>query len=121
MEKQSIVLANWIKNAELINKSALCKKVGLDRANLDKYLQRGEIPEKFIADLGKALYDYGYKTSIEKQVAENNKPGNKAKIEKERNETSKFKAYDYSAMPAGLNYSGREAWKKKARAEQDKL
>lgn len=85
MEKQSIVLANWIKNAELINRAALCKQVGLDRANLDKYLQRGEIPEKFIADLGKALYDYGYKASIEKRVAENNKPENKKKIEQERN------------------------------------
>lgn len=121
MGKQSIVLANWIKKAELINRAALCKQVGLDRANLDKYLQRGEIPEKFIADLGKALYDYGYKVSIEKQVAENNKPENKAKIEKERNTVSKFKTYDYSAMPAGLNYTGREAWKRKARAEQDNL
>lgn len=33
---------------------------------------------------------------------------------------SKFKVYDYSAMPAGLNYAGREAWKRKARIEQDK-
>ena len=114
------MLANWIKKATLINKSALCKQIGLDRANLDKYLQRGEIPEKFVADLGRALYDYGYKASIDKQIIENNKPENKAKIEKERNSVSKFKSYDYSAMPAGLTYSGREAWKKKARAEQDK-
>lgn len=86
MEKQSIELANWIKKSELINRSALCKAIGMDRANLDKYLQRGEIPEKFISELGKALYQYGYKESIEKQVAENNKPENKAKIEKNRKE-----------------------------------
>jgi len=38
-----------------------------------------------------------------------------------KQEPSKFKRYDYSAMPKGLSYTGREAWKKKARAEQDKL
>lgn len=32
----------------------------------------------------------------------------------------KLKFYDYSAMPSGLLYPAREAWKKKARAEQDK-
>lgn len=32
---------------------------------------------------------------------------------------SKFKVYDYSAMPQGLLHAGREAWKKKAREEQD--
>lgn len=33
----------------------------------------------------------------------------------------KIKKYDYSAMPSGLMFAGREAWKKKAREEQDKL
>jgi len=84
MENLGSKLAEWIKNAELINKSALCKEVGIDRANLDKYIQRGYIPEKFVGVLGKALYKYGYSDVIEKKVEENNKPQNKKRILKER-------------------------------------
>lgn len=84
MAKQSEELAKWLKNAELINRSALCKLTGIDRANLDKYIIRGDIPEKHIEPLAKALAEYGYIQSVQKLVDENNKPGNRAKIEKAR-------------------------------------
>lgn len=54
-------LAEWLTQAALINRSALCKVSGLDRANLDKYLQKGEIPEKYIKGLIEILSLYGYK------------------------------------------------------------
>jgi len=63
---------------------------------------------------------FGVEVILQK-AAEAVKPEIKQEVKKERGATSKFKTYDYSAMPAGLNYAGREAWKKKARIEQDKL
>jgi hypothetical protein len=53
-------LAEWIKSASLINKSALCSNSGVDRANLDKYLLKGEIPSQHIKPLVLILKKYGY-------------------------------------------------------------
>ena len=89
MENHSEKLANWLKDATLINRSALCKQVGIDRGNLDKFLQRGSIPEKYIEPLAKALCDYGYKEILDELISENNKPDKKEKILKERNEATK--------------------------------
>jgi hypothetical protein len=59
-DTESKKMATWIKDAVLINKSALCKESKIDRANLDKYLLKGEIPEQHIDTLKKALFKYGY-------------------------------------------------------------
>jgi hypothetical protein len=44
-------IAEWLNNTDLINRSALCKKLKIDRANLDKYLKAGEIPAKYADDM----------------------------------------------------------------------
>lgn len=53
-------LAKWLKQATLINKSALCHQSGVDRANLDKYIAKGYIPEQHIQSLAQILKNYGY-------------------------------------------------------------
>lgn len=53
-------LAEWIRTASLLNKSALCKASGLDRGNLDKYLLKGKIPLQHIQPLVLILKKYGY-------------------------------------------------------------
>lgn len=58
--KKGEKLAQWIKKAELINKSALCKSCKIDRGNLDKYLSKGIIPEQHIGALVLILKNYGY-------------------------------------------------------------
>lgn len=41
------------------------------------------------------------------------------KEQHQKAKTAAIKHYDYSAMPSNLTYSGREAWKAKARLEQN--
>ena len=53
-------LIEWIKNKDLINKSALCKSVGLNRANFDKYLKMGKFPDKIELLIINKLKEYGY-------------------------------------------------------------
>lgn len=53
-------LAEWIKSASLINKSALCKIAKIDRGNLDKFLSKGVIPHQHVKIISLILKDYGY-------------------------------------------------------------
>jgi hypothetical protein len=41
-------IAVWLRDADLLNKSALCGKIGMDRGNFNRYLASGEIPEKYV-------------------------------------------------------------------------
>lgn len=53
-------LVKWINDHELINRSELCRKAGVDRANLNKYLSLGSIPVAFASKLVSVLVDYGF-------------------------------------------------------------
>jgi hypothetical protein len=109
----------WMEeNKDFFKPQGVCKKVGIDKGNFSRYKKDGAIPEKYLQPIMKLIMPLGF--TLGEVIAENNKPETKKKIEAEQNGGSKFKHYDYSAMPAGLNYQGREAWKKKARIEQDK-
>lgn len=53
-------IADWIKKATLLNLSGLCKEAKIDRANLDKYLTKGIIPDQHIEALTAIIKKYGY-------------------------------------------------------------
>lgn len=81
----------------------------LHRVYWNREKQMGTLGKEFVIKDGKAeLVDYKRNSVLPTPTDANTKS------------PSKFKVYDYSAMPSGLLYPAREAWKKKARAEQDK-
>jgi len=53
-------LADWLKGADLINRTALCRACKIDRGNFDKYLQKGTIPDQYTLVLINTLKQYGY-------------------------------------------------------------
>jgi len=81
MENESVFMAKWIKEATLLNRTALCKTAKVDRGNLDKFLLKGEIPEQHIDNIRKVIVNYGYKTT-EVKVAGINNATNVAEPEK---------------------------------------
>jgi hypothetical protein len=86
MRNQGEEMAKWLKEAVFLNRSALCKRAKIDRGNLDKYIQRGVIPEQHIKSIGEAIYNYGWKQKLDALITENNLPENKIKIESARHE-----------------------------------
>ena len=58
IKKESIV--TWLAERPFINKSALCKEAGIDRANFDKYFKLGEFPERLEKKIVEQLKPYGY-------------------------------------------------------------
>lgn len=53
-------IANWLNKADIINRAALVKKAKIDRGNFDKFLQKGEFPEKHANILKGILCWYGF-------------------------------------------------------------
>lgn len=60
VQKDANNVAIWIKEHDFINRSALCKAAKVDRANFDKYLKLGELPEKMAKPIREQLKKYGY-------------------------------------------------------------
>lgn len=54
-------IAQWLKEAKILNLAALCREAGLDRANFDKYVNIGKLPEKYVSAILPIITKYGYK------------------------------------------------------------
>jgi hypothetical protein len=80
MEKETIRVAKWIKDATIINRTALCKEAEIDRGNLDKYLLKGEIPEQHLSKIIKVIIPYGYNPSPEIKITDATKPNKEVKV-----------------------------------------
>ena len=52
-------LCELINERPHLNKSSVCKSVGIHRGNFDKYLQAGRFPEKIERALFEELKNYG--------------------------------------------------------------
>lgn len=52
-------LCELINERPFLNKSAICKAIGLHRGNFDKYMQSGKFPDKIEKALFKELKNYG--------------------------------------------------------------
>jgi hypothetical protein len=55
----SKTLCELINERPFLNKSAICKAIGLHRGNFDKYLQSGKFPDKIEKALFEELKTYG--------------------------------------------------------------
>lgn len=60
--ENNISIITWLLEKDLINRSALCKSVGLNRANFDKYIKMGKFPEKTELLIINKIKEYGYTT-----------------------------------------------------------
>lgn len=80
-------MAKWIKDATLLNRTALCKEAKVDRGNLDKFLLRGEIPEQHLDNIRTVILEYGYEAPVVAKVKVQD--ANKQSQEVKPEETSK--------------------------------
>lgn len=57
-------LCELINERPHLNKSSICKSIGIHRGNFDKYLQKGKFPDKIEKALFQELKIYGIEKSI---------------------------------------------------------
>lgn len=108
MESESIKVAKWIKEATIINRKALCEEAKMDRGNLDKFLSKGEIPEKHLSKIIPIISKYGYSLLAVKEEKTISKVNiDKAELTKEldRLKLEKIPAYRNTSM-------GKKVWEK---------
>lgn len=58
--EEGIFMAKWILGADLLNKSALCKKTEIDPSNFNKFLAKGEVPKQHIEKIKAEIVKFGY-------------------------------------------------------------
>lgn len=60
LKTQNVNLIEWLSSHRLINISGLCKQVGINRSNFDKYCKMKSIPLKYESKIINILKHYGY-------------------------------------------------------------
>jgi len=76
-------ILKWFdENKDWFKPTSICKKLKIDKGNFSRYLKTG-IPEKYLIPIMEIIMPLGF--TLDPIIEENNRPDNKAKIEKIRN------------------------------------
>jgi len=56
------ILASWLRERPLLNRSGICRGSGIIRSRFDKYLKEGEIPAEYVETVADLVREYGYRS-----------------------------------------------------------